>query len=174
VANSAGENRTSRWRFIRLRECGGWRGPSEPACNGKGIAGRNRRGVRSERDEGVQFGAAGLASGEVEFTQCLEDPDIHGEGVLGSVGKQEDAIGDFFAHARQFDQSLAGFRGGQSRQVIEHQGAVGDAGARRQERGGAESHFAIAQVGFGAGGNGLGAGESPARGTSWGGGQGLP
>ena len=48
---------------------------------------------------------------EIELTQRLHNPDVHGKGFLESVGEEQDAIGDFYSDAGKFHEFRACFSG---------------------------------------------------------------
>ncbi len=94
----------------------------------------------------------GLAFWEVELLDGFLDPDIDGEGVLEAVGEEEDAVGDFFADAGELAEGCAGGGGGEGAEGFEVELACSDDAGGLEEVGGAEAHFAIAQVLFFEGG----------------------
>jgi hypothetical protein len=112
-----------------------------------------------EAGEGAEVGAAelgelgGFPAGEaVAAGEGLENPRVHREGLEFARAEEEDAVGDFFADAGEFEE--AGFRGG----VGEGFGFIEPAGAGGDEAGGladvarAETEEAGAEGGLGDGG----------------------
>ena len=64
------------------------------------------------RDETFSLGR--FSFWEVELGDGALDPNIDRKSVLKSVGKKQDAIGDFFADAMEFAESFARRNGGNS------------------------------------------------------------
>lgn len=111
----------------------------------------------------LQTFQGGAALFEIEVPESFHDPDIDGKGGGETVGKKQDAIGDFAAHPGQLEEELAG---GWEIQMVESgwiELTGSDSLSRLEKVGRPESHFAGAQFSFGA----LTEAEGGGKGEGW-------
>ena len=81
------------------------------------------------------------AAWKIEFTQRALDPNVHGKRAVKTIGKQQDAIGDFAAHAAQGRQFPARFRQGQMPQPFQIKLAAGNLPRGSEQIRCAKTHF---------------------------------
>src|SRR5436190_24150347 len=91
---------------------------------------------------------AGAALWEIKFLQRLDDPHIHRERRLESVGEQQHAIGNFAANAEQLHEFVSGDIDGQFTQSLEVQFSCRDNSSGFEQVRRAKAHLARAQFGF--------------------------
>lgn len=109
-------------------------------------------GPRSEMGPAEMRDLGGFPPGEtIAAFEGLEDPGVHGKGFEFAGAEQQDAVGDFFADAGQFEQARLGGGVGQVLGLIQPAGALGDVVGRSMNIFGAETEEAGAQVLFGNG-----------------------
>ena len=89
---------------------------------------------------------------KIEFTQRAFNPDIHRKSPVKPVGKQQNTIGDFTAHAAQFHQFRARFGQWQMTWPVQIEFAVGDLTRGGEQMRRAKTHLAGAKFGFTDGG----------------------
>lgn len=118
-------------------------------------------GVRPEMGCGkmTQPFVADPSAWKIKFAQRAFDPDVHWKGAVKTIGEQQDAIGDFAAHAAQGRQFPARFCQGQMPQLFQIEFAIGNLtrGGKQIRR--AKTHFAGAEFGFGRDGKSFGGGK---------------
>ncbi len=89
------------------------------------------------------------AAREIQFAQSALNPHVHGKRAVKTIGEEQDAIGDFAAHAAQFHQFLARPGQRQMAQTFQVKPAAGDLARGGEQVGRAKTHFARAEFGFG-------------------------
>ena len=114
-------------------------------------------GVRAEMRGGkaAQALLAGAAAREIKLLQRAFNPDIHGKRGIKSVGEQQNAVGNLPADAAQFHQLRPGFGMRQMADAFHIKFPFGDLPRGGEQAWGAKSHLAVAQLGFGTGGEAL-------------------
>ncbi len=95
--------------------------------------------------ETAQAGEVGAAPGEIKAPQRAGDPDIDGKGLLKTVREEQNTVGDFDAHAMQFQQGGARFFEGQGGEAGEVEFAGGQFRGGAGQVGGAKAQLAFAQ-----------------------------
>jgi hypothetical protein len=124
-------------------------------------------GTEMSGREFPEFTSRNRPAGKVIVAQGAGDPDVDRKGAGLIAAEEQDAIGDLGSDAGQFEELGAGLLEGEGAQGQEIEVATNDAPGRFVEVPGAETHAALAQVGFGGAGDGLGWWEGEGWWVTW-------
>ena len=108
-------------------------------------------GVRPEMGRGKmpQPFVTDPAAWEIKFAQRALNPHVHWKRAIEAIGEEQDAIGNFAAHATQFHQFLARPGQRQMAQTFQVKPAIGNLPRGGEQIRRAKTHFARAESGFG-------------------------